>query len=246
MAGSGTRSGTRWGTTKQSRGERAGVRPAMSPSAMRCRRKFLRFFPGGFADETYVDWERGYKWHAHERWMTTLGPGEFRDLLRRRRFGEIASAAVTIESRTNLLFSFEKMALRDAVKSPAGAQAFAEGLYEFLHGRTGDERRFEQWIEVVGALPRRQTRVLTWPLVTVFGFLAQPDRHMFLKPNVTRVAAGEYGVDFTYASRPSWTTYASLLDFAGQVMRDQRDLGPRDMIDAQSFIWVQGSDEYEE
>jgi hypothetical protein len=213
---------------------------------MRCRRKFLRFFPGGFADETYVDWERGYKWQAHERWMTTLGAPEFRDLLRHRRFGEIASAAVAIESRTNLLFSFEKMALRDAVKPPAGAQAFAEGLYEFLHGRAGDERRFEQWIEVVGALPRRQTRVLTWPLVTVFGFLARPDRHMFLKPNVTRIAAREYGVEFGYVPRPNWETYASLLDFAARVMRDQRDLGPRDMIDAQSFIWVQGSDEYEE
>jgi hypothetical protein len=28
------------------------------------------------------------------------------------------------------------------------------------------------------------------------------------------------------------------------VRRDLRDLRPRDMIDLQSFIWVQGSDEY--
>jgi hypothetical protein len=54
----------------------------------------------------------------------------------------------------------------------------------------------------------------------VFGFIAQPDRHVFLKPNVTRLAAREYG--------------------------DQRDLRPRDMIDLQSFIWVMGSDEYDE
>ena len=245
MAASGTRAGARWGTTRR-RESNGGTMRDVSPAARRCRRKFLRFFPGGFADETYVDWERGYKWQAHERWEATLGAAAFRDLLRHRRFAEIASAAVLIESRTNLLFSFEKMALRDAVKPPAGAQAFAEGLYEFLHGRSGDERRFEAWCEVVGALPRRQTRVLTWPVVTVFGFIAQPERHMFLKPNVTRVAAGEYDVEFTYASRPNWTTYASLLGFAGQVMRDQRELGPRDMIDAQSFIWVQGSDEYEE
>ena len=33
----------------------------MPPSkSERCRRKFLRFFPGGFRDETYIDWERGY------------------------------------------------------------------------------------------------------------------------------------------------------------------------------------------
>jgi len=244
MAASGTRKGARWGTPP--RRDSSGRATDLSPAATRCRRKFLRFFPGGFADETYIDWERGYKWAAHERWEATLGAAALRDLLRHRRFAEIASAAVLIESRTNLLFSFEKMALRDAVKPPGGAQAFAEGLYEFLHGRGGDERRFEAWCEVVGALPRRQTRVLTWPVVTVFGFLAQPDRHMFLKPNVTRTAAHEYELEFTYASRPNWATYASLLDFAGRVMHDQRDLAPRDMIDAQSFIWVQGSDEYEE
>jgi hypothetical protein len=63
---------------------------------------------------------------------------------------------------------------------------------------------------------------------------------------VTRVAAAEYGFDFEYASRPNWNTYASLLAFAERVMREQKDLNPRDMIDAQSFIWVQGSDEYDE
>src|SRR4029453_13306972 len=69
---------------------------------------------------------------------------------------------------------------------------------------------------------------------------------MFLKPQVTKTAAKEYGYAFDYASRPAWPTYASLLAFAERVRRDQRDLGPRDMIDLQSFIWVQGSDEYEE
>ena len=97
---------------------------------------------------------------------------------------------------------------------------------------------------MVGALPRRQTRVLTWPVVTVVGFIAQPDIHMFLKPNVTREAAKAYGFDFRYQSRPNWDTYASLLEFAETVRRDLRDLRPRDMIDLQSFIWVQGSEEY--
>lgn len=162
------------------------------------------------------------------------------------KFAEIALRAVRIESRTNLLFSFEKMALRDAVKSPAGARSFAEGLYDFLHGRGGVERRFERWCETVGRLPRKQTRVLTWPVVTVFGFIAQPKTHVFLKPNVTRIAAREYGYDFQYQSRPSWEIYSGLLGFAEVVRKDLRDLRPRDRIDIQSFLWVQGSDEYDE
>ncbi|HEV3471112.1 MAG TPA: hypothetical protein VG148_17435 [Pyrinomonadaceae bacterium] len=216
--------------------------------AERCRRKFLRFFPRGFRDEKYLDWERGYKWESHERWGEALGRAEFRRLLRRGEFAEVAGRAVRVEqrSRHSMIFSFEKMALRDAVKEEAGARAFAEGLYDFLHGPGPLERRFTRWVEAVAGLPRRQTRVLTWPLVTVFGFIAQPDTHFFLKPNATRAAAREYGFDFRYQSRPNWETYASVLEFAEAVRRDQQDLGPRDMIDIQSFIWVQGSDEYEE
>jgi hypothetical protein len=214
--------------------------------AARCRRKFLGFFPGGFNDPTYLEWERDYKWQTHQRWNRALGKRDFRALLRRHDYGEIAARAVRVEqqSRHSMIFSFEKMALRDAIKPPSGAKAFSEGVYEFLHGTRSLESRFMQWVEVVAALPRRQTRVLTWPLVTVFGFIAQPDTHLFLKPLATRAAARAYGFELQYASRPNWNTYASLMELAARVRTDQRRLKPRDMIDIQSFIWVQGSDEY--
>ena len=215
-----------------------------TPDAVRCRRKFLRFFPEGFYDETYLAWERNYKWEAHEQWNEVLNRAAYRSLLKNGEFAEVAARAVRLESKTNLLFSFEKMALRDAVKPPEGARLFAEGLYEFIYGTGDAERKFQRWCDTVSALPRKQTRVLTWPVVTVFGFIALPDTHIFLKPNVTRTAARAYGFDFHYQSRPSWDTYLSLLEFAGVVRRDLHDLEPRDMIDLQSFIWVQGSDEY--
>ena len=219
---------------------------AAKSGATKCRRKFLRFFPKGFYDGKYVDWERGYKWEAHERWRESLGPDQLRRLLEEGHHAEVARRAVNIESRTNLLFSFEKMALRDAVKAKAGARAFAAGLNDFLYGPGSERTKFERWCDVVAGLPRRQTRVLTWPLLTVFGFLALPETHFFLKPMVTRAAAREYGFEFRYASRPNWDTYSSLLEFAALVARDLHDLRPRDMIDIQSFLWVQGSDEYEE
>jgi hypothetical protein len=108
------------------------------------------------------------------------------------------------------------------------------------------ENKFKRWIETLAALPRKQTRVVTWPVITVLGFIAQPDRHIFLKPNVTRIAAAEYGFDFHYHSKPFFETYASLLEFAAVLNRDLRDLKPRDMIDIQSFIWIIGSDEFAE
>jgi hypothetical protein len=209
-----------------------------------CRRKFLRYYPGGFQDEDFVALERSYKWTAHQRWAEELGRAELDRLLEAGRYTEVAARAVRIEGRTNLLFSFEKMALRDAVRSRSGAERFARGLREYLHGRRTPASRFAAWAETLDALPRRQTRVLTWPLTTVFGFIAQPEQHVFLKPRVTKIAAEHYGRVFTYASRPNWDTYQSLLGFAEQVRTDTADLGPRDMIDLQSFIWVLGSDEY--
>src|SRR3954468_1511738 len=75
---------------------------ALSREALRARRKFLRVFPGGFRDDTYVDWERNYKWDAHRRWEEALGEAVFERLVREKRFDEIAATATRIESRTNL------------------------------------------------------------------------------------------------------------------------------------------------
>lgn len=229
------------------------LHPALKPvstsperGARRCRRRFLHFFPDGFRDETYQAWERDYKVNAHREWNRVLNQSLHKALLRKGEFEEVALRAVRIEARTNLIFSFEKMALRDAIKSAAGAKAFATGLYDYLYGPGAPEERFERWCQVVSSLPRKQTRVFTWPIVTVFGFIAQPDRHIFLKPNVTRKAALEYGFPFHYEARPHWASYDNLLRFSEQVRRDIQDLHPRDMIDLQSFLWVQGSNEYEE
>ncbi|HUR99913.1 MAG TPA: hypothetical protein VMZ26_17750 [Pyrinomonadaceae bacterium] len=222
----------------------AGKQIALSSGAEKSRRKFLRFFPKGFRDETYIAWERGYKWRAHERWNQLLNRATFRSLLKDGAFVEIGSRAIKSLSGTNLIFSFESMALRDALRTDAGARFFAEGLYEFLYGRAAMPRRFDEWCSVVAALPKKQSRVFTHPVVTVFGFLAQPETHIFFKPTVTRTAAERYGFDLHYESRPSWRTYSSLLDFGSVLARDLRNLKPRDMIDIQSFIWVNGSSEY--
>ncbi|MBI2723147.1 MAG: hypothetical protein HYX39_13320 [Bacteroidetes bacterium] len=207
--------------------------------------KFLHFFKKGFQDQKYLDWERNYKWNAHEMWEELLNEKEFTRLLKAKNYNEIATRAVKMESKTNLLFSFEKMALRDAVKPKEGAEIFAKALYNYIYGKEPLQQRFEQFSDALGKLPRKQTRVLTWPLQTVFGFIANPSEHIFLKPRVTQVAAKEYKYDFEYTSKPNWKTYQSLLNFANQIRKDMPTLKARDYIDLQSFIWVLGSAEYD-
>ena len=57
-------------------------------------------------------------------------------------------------------------------------------------------------------------------------------------------AARAYGFELAYSSKPNWETYSSFLELCRTVRRDLADLRPRDQIDIQSFLWVQGSDEY--
>src|ERR1044071_4279991 len=100
---------------------------------VRCRKKFLRYFSKGFADEKYLQWERNYKWEAHLAWEKVLNKYAFLEMIESEKYETIAKLAVNIETKTNLLFSFEKMALRDAVKMKGGAKLFALGLYEYVY-----------------------------------------------------------------------------------------------------------------
>lgn len=211
---------------------------------IQCRKKFLYYFKKGFSDSTYKAWERQYKLDAHFQFQQLLNNEAYSQLLKQKKYSEIALTAVKIESRTNLLFSFEKMALRDAIKESKGAKAFAEGLFQYIYGSENLQDRFNRFSEVVATLPRKQTRVHTWPLQTVFGFIGNPDEQIFLKPRVTQIAAEKYNYGFYYKSKPNWETYKSLIDFANLIKNDNEDLKPQDYIDLQSFIWVLGSDEY--
>ena len=81
---------------------------ASDRSARRARRKFLSVFPKGFYDPDYLELERDYKWAAHTEWNENLSKSRFAALIKNGSFTEIAQQAVRIESKTNLLFSFEK------------------------------------------------------------------------------------------------------------------------------------------
>jgi hypothetical protein len=210
------------------------------------KRRFLRFFPKAFRDQRYLQWEHEYKMVSHRLWEELLNEREYTSLLRTRQYDEIASRALRVESSTKppFLFSFEKMALRDALRDRQGAKEFADGLHTLLYGKETLQERFIQWIVSVSQLPRKQSRVLSWPILTYFPFIAQPTEHMILKPTAMKVAASELEFDLEYSSKPNYATYKNLLEMAELVKGGISDLKPRNNHDVQTFLWVIGSDEY--
>ncbi|MFN7949910.1 MAG: hypothetical protein U0Z53_31470 [Blastocatellia bacterium] len=202
---------------------------------------FLARFPQGFQDPAYISdpetGERDYKWAAHEYYVQHLGGGRFRELLRNDLPGLVQEVERCI-SKVNLLYVTEAAALRDALRDENAARSFFTRLADLLEAEKVTEQVFAPYAEAVCDLPATRGRVATWPVATILLFLAQPDRHLLLKPDVTSRAADSLGFQLNYRPEPNWLTYRCLLQMA-EIYRDKlAPWKPVDLIDVQSFFWV--------
>lgn len=204
------------------------------------QKRFLARFPQGFRDPDYLAQERNYKWKAHEIFAERLGRGQLQDLLDKDDTPEIVRRIKSVISRLNLLSKFEQMALSDALDDNVAARRYAASLNTLLSAAKMERALYEQYLEAVAALPqpKGKARVVTWPVATLLPALAQPDRHIFLKPEVTKHAADSLAFHLHYDSAPNWVTYHALLRMADIYSKLLADLEPRDYVDIQSFIWV--------
>jgi hypothetical protein len=105
----------------------------------------------------------------------------------------------------------------------------------------GTPPRFSAFVSALEAVrPTGKQRVTTWPILTLFPFLARPGEHAFLKPEVTKEAAGIIGLPLEYDAALNWETYDRLLKLVVTVQQELATRGtrPRDHIETQSFLWV--------
>jgi len=166
----------------------------------------------------------------------TLGKEVAIRLLLEGNHDEVCRRALSAVNATNLIFPNEKMSLKDGLRDPDNKKQFARTLVDLLHGDPPFETRFNGYI---GALEKLGAS--KWTTATYFPFLAYPQEHMFLKPEVTQQAATACDFELKYRSEPNFATYAALLEFCLALGTVITDLAPRDMIDLQSFIWCIGS-----
>jgi hypothetical protein len=222
--------------------------PLLQGRLRAAKRRFKEIFPRGFADETYLAWERDYKWAAHRAWQQQLGKKEWERLLSDGAHVEVARrvAHLYARSKLNMLALYEWMALREALEDPAGARILAAGLYDLVHGGGPFGARLERFTADLDRVPQRQTRLAKWPVATLFPFVARPRQHLVIKPNLVKRAARRLGFQLPYASRPNAQTYAAVIEYASWLRAELAAWRPRDLIDVQGFLWVTCSEEYED
>lgn len=190
-----------------------------------------------FEDQRYLSKERNYKWEAHIRVRDGLLKAPGRSLVTRDPEGELPKLMRGLISSTNLLATQEVIRLNEAFKIPGAARAYGAALLGFVDAPSS--RTFDALVEAIDRLPANQgQRILTWPVVTLLPFLAEPTRHMFLKPKVTQRVAEVFMFDLLYDSTPTWTTYQRLMTLSERLLNRLRPLGARDFIDVQSFMWI--------
>jgi len=199
---------------------------------------FINKYPQGFRDPALIKSELGPKRDAVEAFDRLFGENRGRNLLKKRVFTEIASGIDKLFHETNIPAVQEILAVRDGVKDLDAASRFLTEVLNFVDRQSVST--FDCLVNAVDRLPAQagKARVLTWPIVTLLPFFADPSRFIVLKPTMTKTAADRLFFDLAYDARPNWTTYERTLAFATSLQELLKPQGAVDFIDVQSFIWV--------
>lgn len=209
-------------------------------SLAECISRFQRLFPDGFQDSGYLSTdpkkgERNYKVQASQLARSLLAKSDWTDLASQRRYGEICQRLSRVESATNLLHTIEKIKWHAALNDERLQKQLADALYDDIYGSGSRISRFDALVKALSHCDG----CAKWPTATYYGFLLEPKSRIFIKPEVTKFAAEACGWDLQYDSVPNWNTL-SRAEALAQYLFDSLTalgMGPRDMIDVQSFIW---------
>ena len=198
---------------------------------------FRKRFPMGFEDPSYIAAERDYQWAVHLQFIETLSSGQLEELLHRD-LPELRARVLRCIQKAGLLFSIENAAFRDAMRDDASSRRLFETMSDLLNAPAVTEEVFTPYVNAVADLPADRSRVASWPVATLLPAMAQPDRHVLLKPERVRRAAERLAFELHYDTKPNWRTYDAMLRMTDIYRQKIARLKPRDMIDVQLFFYV--------
>jgi hypothetical protein len=209
--------------------------------------QFLQSQPQGFAAGAVEGASRkgaegrAAPWRAaHEAWCSSLGDGEGERLVADDDVRELVKRALKVEHLVaSLNPSAEAGTLKEALHDVDASRGFFRALFEVLGVPVPGRARFEKLFSATLHLPG--TLASKWPIATLFPFVAQPERHVFLRPKPMREAAERLGCDLRFNETPNWPTYAALRGLSAQLLEELKASGARDFIDVETFLHATGA-----
>jgi hypothetical protein len=201
--------------------------------------KFLNKYNGGFPDAWYRSSHRDPRLKQHNMWTELLGGGKLRELAS----GQPHIAAqhilkvMDLPDKPLLHAKTELPRLRDAFMRTERMPAFLIALADLFDAERPNTINYDAYLTAFSSLaPAGQKSPMSWPIVTALPYIAQPDRHMYLKPASMRNASTGLGVDLKFKSTPNSQTYERTLLFGKGLLEFIQPRSGVDMIDVQAFI----------
>jgi len=202
---------------------------------------FLEAYPQGFTDPAYVGSggarkERSARWRAaNAEWTELFGEGKGDRLLADGEFKDITRKLLRVAAHvTKIPGVIEQEVLEEALEPGDVATDFIAALFGYLSVPSPARARFEKLCAASNALGAPPD--VSWPLATMFPFLAVPTRQMVLVPRSTNGAASRLGCDLQYQASPNWATYVRLRDFSTRLLEKLQATGAADFVDVESFL----------
>jgi hypothetical protein len=194
---------------------------------------FQEFFPAGFSDPDYLE-EEDYKNNELKQAREILNREHVAIAVRDEDWDGLKSRLNRSIQETNLIFSFEKIKLRDL--STPHLPAIGQAL-KLVCDATSDAELSVAISALADAL--RPDGANKWTVVSWLANLLSDREPPFVKPTPIQTAERALAFDIQYKSHPNASTW-SRINEAYQLVQTglkERGLKPRDRFDVYTFLW---------
>jgi hypothetical protein len=205
--------------------------------------RFLGKFNNGFTDVWYRSTHRDQRVSQHQTLTARLQPERLRALA----VSDPRTGAAMIlqllhtSSRPLLNGKSELPRLGDAFADVKKLPQFLVALADLLEAERPNVKTFEAYVAALAAFDvAAKNSPVTWPIVTAIPYLAQPDRHLFVRPTSIQRAATLLGFELRFNRKPNWQTYERVLGMGNNLLEFIKPRSGEDMFDVHAFITAIG------
>ncbi|MGB5813034.1 MAG: hypothetical protein WBG86_21050 [Polyangiales bacterium] len=202
---------------------------------------FMKLYPVGFEDESYIKAERGETGAKSWDRLKDAALERAEEELTQKRLDALIEGG-DIDGLHELLHSF--LIATKGTTQKAEATRFnnlstdmragvGESLRELLYGDRVYSIRLDSFVAALDVEGGP-----TWPLATLLQALVYPAEHMFVKPTFMKKQALILDIDPKYDTTPNATTYEQFLQAARKTKELLEEAGqrPRDLWDVYTFV----------
>ena len=201
--------------------------------------RFLGKYTNGFVDQWYRSSHRDARLAQHRLWNELLPGSTLRDLAADQPHIAAQHILKVLDMREKPLLHVknELSRVRAAFMRTERMPAFLIALADVIDAKLLTSQHYDAYLAAFGALesPPKKTP-MTWPIVTVLPFIANPTRHVFVKPTALRDSAVGLGFDLKFRPSPNWATYERSLAFGQELLYFIKKRSGEDMIDVHAFV----------